>query len=1189
MIMAKARIWTTTILLKNIHCASCVSYITALLAQLSPAVRVVDVNILAQEVRVVHDANVSMRQLCTTLDSGAFEVLSASSRDELGKEDATFDAKPDSIPHIDSHNNLYMPSVGPSKGEPGCLQLPRRTLHAENCDACKKEREGASDTIIRAAERQWGHGEPGKYDRFGVLAQSRLPLRTDDTLVDSLNDPDPEEAGRQLTDSAGTECEAVLSIGGMTCASCTSAVDHRISELPFVEKVNVTLMTNSAFVIFNGRDNIDQIVQVVEDLGYDCSVERCELIKSKLPTSTGLEIQQRCVALRVDGLFCKHCPPRILDALQTTYGKEVTIKKHLTLADPVIKIMYTANAPTFTIRNIMTTIDSIDKAFRTTLYHQKSIEQKSQAMQRQEQHRIFARLLFSFIVAIPTLLIGVVWMSLVPQANQMRQFLDQPVWSGTVARRDWALLILATPVMFFAADVFHVRAVKEIRALWRRGSRVPVLRRFYRFGSMNLLISAGTSVAYFSSIAILAIDANANPGTMSQSSTYFDTVVFLTFFILIGRFLEAYSKAKAGDTVAMLGNLKPPEAVLVTSRSTESLPRKQESPTMEKPQTAAIPMQTSRAIDADLLEVGDIVLVRHGSSPPADGLLLKGSTKFNESSLTGEAKPVAKEVGDKVYAGAVNVGGAIQVKVTEVGGASILDQIVSIVREGQTKRAPIERVVDVVTGYFVPVITALAIVTWIVWLVLGISGTLSTKYLGDSQHGGWAFWSLEFAIAVFVVACPCGIGLAAPTALFVGSGLAAKHGILVRGGGEAFQEASNVDVVVFDKTGTLTEGGNLKVTDHEMLVSGDYAKTAWAIAKSLEEISSHPIARAIYDLASSQSMDASVTTLLSAEEPGKGLRGLFRSKDASYEAALGSETFINSLVPSPFPTYFTTESLSRWKTEAKSIALLALRHIPDGTDVSCSSPWDIVAIFATTDPLRQSALPCLDALRSRKIPAYMLTGDNPTTASAVASMLSIPQDHVFASVLPTGKANKIRWLQEHAPQRSRHGSTSKFSSLAARIKPKNLSVKNPKKKTKKDKAVVAFIGDGINDAPALSTASLSISLSSASDIAMHSSSFILLNRHHPLSSLITLLDLSSRVFRRVKINFVWALVYNLILVPVAAGCLFWTRDTGWRLGPVWGSAAMAASSLCVVLSSLALRWEGGAWSWMVWRKKRVGE
>ncbi|KAL8933082.1 MAG: hypothetical protein Q9211_005975, partial [Gyalolechia sp. 1 TL-2023] len=524
--------------------------------------------------------------------------------------------------------------------------------------------------------------------------------------------------------------------------------------------------------------------------------------------------------------------------------------------------------------------------------------------------------------------------------------------------------------------------------------------------------------------------------------------------------------------------------------------------------------------------------------------------------------------GDQVFAGTVNVGNPVQVEITGLNGTSMLDQIISVVREGQTKRAPVERVVDAITGYFVPVITALAIITFVTWFALGQSGLISPKYL-EGQQGGWAFWSLEFAIAVFVVACPCGIGLAAPTALFVGGGLAAKSGILVRGGGEAFQEASRVDAVVFDKTGTLTEGGNSIVTDDQVLAQGEESKFVWSIVAGLEEASSHPLARALLSHACTHSKPY-MTSQQITEEPGHGLRGTFTVISSPhtttiYEAAIGSEAFIESLQQPSLLNYFVTTTLSSWKSQSKSIALLALRELPNTTDEkSPSQQWTLAALFAISDPIRPSALPTISALQNRGISVYMLTGDNPATASAVASALSIPADHVFAGLLPTQKAEKVEWLKKNAPRRS------SFRSWLSKLKYKGKQGSN--RDTEKQ-AIIAFIGDGINDAPALTASSVSVAVTSptsANDIAISSASFILLSPS--LDTLLTLLDLSALVFRRIKFNFCWALVYNLVLVPVAAGALFWIKEEGWRLGPVWGSAAMAGSSLSVVLSSLVMGW-----------------
>lgn len=1270
---------TTTILVNNIHCASCVSYIEDVFASFGPAVRRVEVSMLSHEVRILHDSLLSASQTCRALLGAAFEVCSATTVDATGAKIQELSFAKENNGWLERAMNRWTSdSEAYSLSHFNCLQSSDKTLqrsHLANCASCREEEStgkslspisvkpaiGSPEGMEVDSPQMKGYDQHridrGHYERSrsecdlsgncdgsyveeksdisehsqsyqhdlilhisGMTRESDTRLVThalenlptvqnvntslktgqttltftgEDRFLDQIVDvvskigfegsithhsrraKDTQEHHTQGPQSEPLFFEAVLLIGGMTCASCTDAVSSGLSGLPFVENVNVTLLTNSAVVKFTGENNLQSIVQAVEDLGYECSVERCSMeAVSAVDAVRSTGPPERSITLAIDGMFCKHCPSRIVDAVKSRYPGVVRIEKSPSLSDPTMSITYIPSPPDFTIRDIVSAVDSLNDLFRTKVHHPVPTEQRAQEMKIREQRRLLKRLLLCFLTAIPTFLIGVLWMSLVPSSDKVRMFMEQPIGSGKASRSEWALFVLATPVMFLAADVFHIRALKEIRALWRRSSTVPILRRFYRFGSMNLLMSAGTSVAYFSSLALLITGATAKHDSTSQSTTYFDTVVFLTLFILAGRYLEAYSKSKTGNAVAMLGKLRPEKAILAAATAKATVPRAMD----EKENGLDLQGGTMNInVETDFLEIGDVVIVPHGSSPPADGEVVTGGGKFDESSLTGESRAVAKIPGDRVYSGTVNVGEPIEIRITDLGGTSMLDQIISVVREGQTKRAPVERVVDRVTGYFVPIITALAILTFLIWFALGQSGALSRNYLG-SEQGGWGFWSLEFAIAVFVVACPCGIGLAAPTALFVGIGLAAKHGILVRGGGEAFQEASNVDIVVFDKTGTLTEGGDLRVTDYEMLGQGDEADVAWTVTRHLEENSSHPIARALLQFSSthpSRPVHSSSVT----EEAGLGIRGTFdistpsSSETETYEAVLGSESMISSLdqPPSDFPNYFTTNLLSLWKSQSKSVALLAIRRLASSSSAEpARGPWKLATLFAITDSIRPSAQPTITALQSRGIAVYMLTGDNPTTAAAVATSLSIPLSNVFAGVLPTEKASKIQHLRSHGPHRKR-SRPSKFiaSTLAHRWFPRRRPSSHPDHPQTKP-AVVAFIGDGINDAPALTAASVSISVSSASDIALSASHFILLGSS--LESVLTLLHLSARVFRRVRLNFAWAVAYNALLVPVAAGVLFRVKEDGWRLGPVWGSAAMALSSLSVVASSLALRW-----------------
>jgi Cu+-exporting ATPase len=573
---------------------------------------------------------------------------------------------------------------------------------------------------------------------------------------------------------------------------------------------------------------------------------------------------------------------------------------------------------------------------------------------------------------------------------------------------------------------------------------------------------------------------------------------------------------------------------------------------------------------------------------PFDGVVLDGDSVFDESSLTGESRPVKKRADDTVFSGTINKGGPVKIRITTISGTSMLDQIIAAVREGQTHRAPVERVADTITAHFVPFVIAVAITTWLIWLILGTTGGIPKSWKNDSA-GGWALWSLRFAIAVFVIACPCGIGLAAPTALFVGGGLAAKHGILVRGGGEAFQEASSLDCIVFDKTGTLTQGGDPAVTDHRF--SGvQNSSLVLGITKALEQNSNHPVARALVSFCD-KSLHDTPTAVDVDEVPGKGLKGMFRIDGQEIMAIIGNESFAADYHVAIDAE--NTAALQSWKLQGKSVALLALllpppqeavasERLPNTTVVDSSTPtWQLSCIFSIADPLRPEAISVIAALKKRSIDVWMLSGDNPTTANAVGAQVGIPSSNIIAGVLPDQKAEKIKYLQQTL---SRPRRTGLFNiPLLSRIKSK-----------KPTRATVAMVGDGINDAPALSTADLSIAIGSGSDIALSASSFILINSR--LTTILTLLDLSRVVFRRVYFNFGWALVYNLIAMPVAAGVLFpittgtkhmdmhhngvgmeggMAMEKGGekhiRLDPVWASLAMALSSVSVVCSSLALR------------------
>ncbi|CAM1502057.1 Fc.00g040410.m01.CDS01 [Cosmosporella sp. VM-42] len=1094
--MDTKNIVTTSYLLGNLHCPSCVALIKSLLRETyGHHVLWVSPNLVTSVVTVEHQDNsvASVRSIKKTLEDVGFEVCgfntTASATDDLdrgsqldlgessrgmGQFNGTFD----------SWFRQWWPKQSPS------VEESARATHLENCEACR------SAVAIDPTNPQDD--------------QTKLAKVSTETLTLSVKQSLPEPLQRVVTgdDSSPSRWRATLSIGGMTCGVCVNTITDEISKNPWISKVVVNLVANSATVDFTDRNHTQDIVDGIEDLGYDATIDKViDLSEDKQSTD------EREVEIKVDGIFCPRCPERITRTLKSLNPSKLTILQETTLANPILKLRYTPEAPVFTIRHILRAIEAADTSLNASVYHPPTLEERSRVIRAKHQRALLWREILTLIIAIPTFILGIVYMSLVPKSSHSSMYLMEP-WVSGLSRLDVALCILATPVYFFAADIFHVRAAKEVRTMWRSGSRMPFVERFYKFGSMNMLISLGTSIAYLSSVAQMIATAATNKNdNSSKPEYYFDSVVFLTLFLLAGRLIEAYSKSKTGDAVEMLGKLRPTTALL-----------------LEKDKAG---VRTTTNIDVDQLEFGDLIRIPHGASPAADGMIVAGESIFDESSLTGESRPIKKAKGDQVFAGTINKASAITVRVTGAPGRSMLDQIVEVVREGQTKRAPIEQIADIMTTYFVPVITLIAIITWIVWMSLGFTHTIPGR--SRDSDGDRVAFAFQFAIAVFVVACPCGLALAAPTAIFVGGGIAAKHGILAKGGGEAFEKASKIDCVVFDKTGTLTVGGEPQITDSAMFLdSEDGRRGVLEALKAIEESSSHPIAKAIVAFCGAETQAAEIDGL--EEVPGRGMKATYTGPgEKRHEIIVGNELLMRDVGVSLSTD--VSSLLNTWKTEAKSIALVATK--PTDND-----SWTLAAALSISDPIRPEAIAVVKALVARGTQVWMLSGDNEITARAVARRIGIPSDNVLAEVLPSQKAAKISYLQ----------STLHAGQSATR------------------RAMIAMVGDGINDSPALTTADVGIAIGSGSDVAISSADFVLATSS--LTAVLTLLDLSRVVFRRIKVNFGWAVVYNLVAVPIAAGC-FWPLTTSSgshvKLDPVWASLAMALSSISVVLSSLSLR------------------
>lgn len=532
--------------------------------------------------------------------------------------------------------------------------------------------------------------------------------------------------------------------------------------------------------------------------------------------------------------------------------------------------------------------------------------------------------------------------------------------------------------------------------------------------------------------------------------------------------------------------------------------------------------------------------------------------------LTGESIPVTKGVDDEVISATVNLSSMIWIKATRVGSDTTLSRIIELVQTAQSsKKAPIEALADKIAQVFVPVVISIAILDFIIWVSLGAAGKIPKDWIPNNEP--YQTFSLFFAISVMVIACPCAMGLASPTAIMVGTGLAARFGILIKGGGEAIETTFRLDTIAFDKTGTLTYG-KPKVVCSKFLgkESQDVSKVRdlyLQIIGTVESSSDHPLAKAVAQFASSKIKFSNNVILKSVTEfPGKGLRAEVEINDplacellptknpgSTFNVFIGNERWLkkNGCVYPSLSENIISSNVAKWKNSGYSIVLVGLSFFE-------SSNGYILAQMGIADTPRPDAAKTVSELIARGIEVWMITGDNPITAKAIAKKLGI--ENVLAEVTPEMKAEKIKWLQ-------RKGRPLKKSNIFTTFFTPKFDIEITRR------AVVAMIGDGINDSPALAQSDLPISVASATDVAIESASIIL--TRSTLSSLITLIALSKAIIWRIRYNFLWAYIYNSLAIPIAAGVFF--PAFKYSLRPELASLSMAVSSISVVLSSLWLK------------------
>lgn len=595
---------------------------------------------------------------------------------------------------------------------------------------------------------------------------------------------------------------------------------------------------------------------------------------------------------------------------------------------------------------------------------------------------------------------------------------------------------LASIVQFWGAYDFYKAAISSIR---------------HRLANMDTLVVIGTTVAYLYSTAVVFY-----PGFFERlnlkAEPYFDVSTVIIGLILLGRFLEAQAKAGTGEAIKKLIGLQAKTARVIRNKK-----------------------ETDISIDE--VVAGDLIRVRPGEKIPVDGVIVEGESAIDESMVTGESMPVSKYKGDTVIGATMNKSGSFVYKATKVGKDTMLSQIIKLVEEAQGSKAPIQRLADIISSYFVPIVIMLAISTFVGWYVFGPSGGLIFAMLNS--------------IAVLIIACPCAMGLATPTAIMVGTGIGAQHGILIKDA-ESLETAHKVKTIIFDKTGTLTKG-KPEVTD-VIVINKSSISSLLSIAASVEKNSEHPLGEAVVNKAKENKL------VLNKVKGFKSITG--KGVEALVD---GKKIYVGKLLSD-----LSIKEADKLKNQGKTVVYV---YVED----------KLVGLIAIADTVKETAREAVQQLQNLRINVFMITGDNGQTAQAIAVQVGIKKENVLAEVLPEEKEKKVKEL-------------------------------------KRNNQIVAFVGDGINDAPALASSDVGIAMGTGTDVAIEAAGITLVNKN--LMSVVSAIKLSKQTMKTIKLNLFWAFAYNVVLIPVAM--------LGW-ISPILASGAMAFSSISVVTNSLFLK------------------
>nr|7SI3_A Chain A, P-type Cu(+) transporter [Xenopus tropicalis]7SI6_A Chain A, P-type Cu(+) transporter [Xenopus tropicalis]7SI7_A Chain A, P-type Cu(+) transporter [Xenopus tropicalis] len=920
-----------------------------------------------------------------------------------------------------------------------------------------------------------------------------------DYILDVLPKKSHPDFANEKYDTAPEKC--FLQITGMTCISCVSNIERNLKKKDGIVSVLVALMSGKAEVKFY-PDRIEplEIAQLVEDLGFGASV------MEDYTASDGN------VELIITGMTCASCVHNIESRLMRTPG---ILQASVALATCKAQVKF--DPEIVGPRDIIRIIEGI--GFQASLAKRDPTAHKLDHKEEIKQWR--NSFLFSLLFGIPVIIL-MIYMLAANKDHHNTMVLDRNIVPG-LSIINLVFFILCTFVQTLGGRYFYVQAYKSLK---------------HKATNMDVLIVLATTIAYIYSVVILTV-AMVEKADKSPE-TFFDTPPMLFMFIALGRWLEHIAKSKTSEALAKLISLQATEAAVVTFGANQIILREEQ-------------------VAVELVQRGDIVKVVPGGKFPVDGKVIEGTSMADESLITGEPMPVRKKPGSMVIAGSINAHGTVLVEATHVGSETTLAQIVKLVEEAQMSKAPIQQLADKISGYFVPFIIIISVVTLVTWIIIGfVNFDIIIKYFPSyskniSKTEVIIRVAFQTSITVLSIACPCALGLATPTAVMVGTGVAAQNGILIKGG-EPLEMAHKIKAVMFDKTGTITHGVP-KVM--RVLLLGDVVKMPLkrmlAVVGTAEASSEHPLGMAV----TKYCKEELGTELLGyctdfQAVPGCGISCKVNNIESvlvqNEEGLNEQNSYRNSLIGTTDSSLIITPELLGAQAPLAHTVLIGNRewmrrnglHISTDVDEAMSShemkgqtavlvaiDGELCGMIAIADTVKQEAALAVHTLKSMGIDVVLITGDNRKTAKAIATQVGIKK--VFAEVLPSHKVAKVQALQS-------------------------------------DNKRVAMVGDGVNDSPALARADVGIAIGTGTDVAIEAADIVLIR--NDLLDVVASIHLSKRTVRRIRLNFVFALIYNLLGIPIAAGVFM---PAGLVLQPWMGSAAMAASSVSVVLSSLQLK------------------